>query len=395
MKLTFKATRNACYFGCIVQAVIINIAPLMFTVMQDHYDISLEMLGRLVLVNFITQMVVDILTVRYIDKIGYRAGVVTAQVLAALGFVMLSVLPRVMPSPYVGLVIATVVYAAGGGLLEVLISPILNALPQSKSAAAMSLLHSFFCWGQVVSVIITTVILRVIGTDLWYVIPLMWAILPVCTFFLMLKVPMPETESEETRTPIRSLLKVPLFVMFLFLMLAAGASESAMSQWSSLFAEQALGLDKVAGDLLGPCAFAVLMGIARTIYGIFGERINLRFALMGSALLCIGCYLMAALSDNSYISVIGCAFCGFSIAVMWPGMLSASAERFPHGGGAMFGLLATFGDFGCAFGPWLCGLVADTSGLGIRAGLTVSLVFPITMFVGSVIMGRRKSFNNE
>ncbi len=390
MKLTYKATRSACYFGCIVQAVIVNLAPLMFTVMQDRYDITLEMLGRLVLVNFITQMTVDILTVRYIDKIGYRAGVVTAQVLATLGFVMLAVLPQVMPSPYVGLVIATIIYAAGGGLLEVLISPILNALPQSGSAAAMSLLHSFFCWGQVGTVIITTALLRLIGTDLWYVLPLIWAILPAFTFFLMLKVPLPETESEEVRTPVGRLFKTPMFIVCLLLMFAAGASESAMSQWSSLFAEQALGLDKVAGDLLGPCAFAVLMGIARTIYGIFGERINLRLTLMGSALLCIGCYLAASLSNNSYLSVIGCAMCGFSIAIMWPGMLSVSAARFPHGGGAMFGMLATLGDIGCAFGPWLCGLVADTTGLGIRVGLLVALVFPVTMLFGTLLMGEKK-----
>lgn len=391
MKLTYKATRNACYFGCIVQAVIINLAPLMFTVMQDRYDITLEMLGRLVLVNFITQMTVDILTVRYIDKIGYRAGVVTAQVLATVGFVMLALLPQVMPSPYVGLVIATVVYAAGGGLLEVLISPILNALPQSGSAAAMSLLHSFFCWGQVGTVIITTALIRIIGTDHWYVLPLIWAVLPAFTFFLMLKVPIPQTESEEVRTPVRRLFKAPIFIICLLLMFAAGASESAMSQWSSLFAEQALGLDKVAGDLLGPCAFAVLMGIARTIYGIFGDKINLRYTLMGSAVLCIGCYLAASLSDNSYISVIGCAMCGFSIAIMWPGMLSESAARFPHGGGAMFGMLATLGDIGCAFGPWICGLVADTTGLGIRIGLLVALVFPITMLLGTLLMGKTKN----
>ncbi|MBQ3101091.1 MAG: MFS transporter [Clostridia bacterium] len=390
MKLTYKATRNACYFGCIVQAVIVNLAPLMFTIMQDRFDISLEMLGRLVLVNFVTQMTVDVLTVKYIDKIGYRAGIVTAQVLAAVGFVMLALLPQVMPSPYVGLVIATIVYAAGGGLLEVLISPILNALPQNGSAAAMSLLHSFFCWGQVGTVIITTALLRLVGPDLWYLLPLIWAVLPAITFFLMLKVPMPETESEESRTPIRSLVKVPLFVMFLFLMLSAGASECAMSQWSSLFAEQALGLDKVMGDFLGPCAFAILMGIARTIYGIFGDRINLRLALFGSGVLCVGCYLLAALSSNSYLSVIGCAFCGFSIAIMWPGMLSESASRFPHGGGAMFGLLATFGDIGCAFGPWLCGLVADTTGLGIRTGLFVSLIFPMMMVIGTLIMGGKK-----
>ena len=384
MKLTFKTTRNACYFGCVVQAAIVNIAPILFTAMQDRYDISLEMLGRLVLVNFVTQMTVDILVVRFIDRLGYRRGVLLAQMLAASGFIMLGLLPSLLPSPYVGLVIATIIYSMGGGILEVLLSPILNALPQNGSAAAMSLMHSFYCWGQVLAVIITTLLLRAIGGDLWHTIPFIWAILPVFTFFLFLKVPMPENVSEDKRIPVGNLFRSPAFIVFLAIMLAAGASECAMSQWSSLFAEQALMLDKVAGDLLGPCAFAVLMGLARTIHAIFGDKLNLKYVLMGSAVLCIGCYLLAALSTNSYIAVIGCAVCGFSIAIMWPGALSACAERFPNGGAAMFGLLATFGDIGCAFGPWLCGFVADNSSMGLRLGLIVSLVFPAIMLFGTL-----------
>lgn len=395
--MTFTHTRRACYAGYITQAIVNNIAPLLFIVFQTSYAIPYELLGRLVLVNFVTQLLTDIVAVKVVDRIGYRIPLVLAHVLCMVGMLLLAVLPSLLPSPYMGLVLAIVVYAIGGGLLEVLISPVVDALPspQEGKAAAMSLLHSFYCWGQVAVVLGTTVMLAQFGRAAWQILPVVWAIVPLANLVVFLRVPLPQTIPDHHRTTLRHLFTTPAFLGALVLMLCAGAAELTMSQWSSLFAEQGLGLPKVWGDLAGPCLFAVLMGIGRIIYGLWGEQIPLVPAIVVCGAFATGCYLTTALSSNPVISLAGCALCGLAVSVLWPGTFSLAAHRFPFGGAAMFAVLAVMGDAGAAAGPWLAGAVADASAsgqgvlgpftsflgdserVGLRAGLLVATVFPL------------------
>lgn len=292
----FKSTVFACYRGYITQGIVNNLSPLFFVLFQNKFGISYSLISALILCNFVTQVITDMLSVKYVDRIGYRKSAVIAHALAFLGLVMQGTLPNVLPAPYVGLVLATIVNGVGGGLIEVIISPIVDSCPGDAKASAMSLLHSFYCWGQVGVVLITTLLLRLIGEDLWFIIPILWSLLPLYNLFRFLKVPLMPTVPEEEKTPLKTLFTSKIFLMALLLMLCAGASELAMSQWSSLFAERALGVTKVIGDLLGPCLFAVFMGIGRTIYGVWGEKIHLTGAMVFCAALCILCYLGTAFS---------------------------------------------------------------------------------------------------
>ncbi|SNT55207.1 Fucose permease [Streptosporangium subroseum] len=409
MTMTFDHTRRACYTGYVTQAIVNNLAPLLFIVFQTRYDLPLEMLGRLVLLNFATQLITDIVAVRFVDRLGYRVPLVVAHILSVAGLALLAVAPAVSPSPYLGLCVAIIVYAVGGGLLEVLVSPVVDALPspQEGKAAAMSLLHSFYCWGQVAVVAGSTLLLAQIGQDAWQILPLAWAIVPLINLVAFLKVPLPATVPDEHRTSLRKLFSVPAFVAAMTLMLCAGAAELTMSQWSSLFAEEGLGVSKVWGDLAGPCLFAVLMGIGRIIYGLWGERIPLVPAMASCGALATVCYLVACLSTNPVVSLIGCAVCGLAVSLLWPGTFSLAAGRFPLGGAAMFGVLAVFGDAGGAVGPWIAGAVADASttgnallsgladllpddgGSGLRAGLLVAVAFPLVIVVITLLYNAR------
>jgi fucose permease len=401
----FDSTRRACYTGYVTQAIVNNLAPLLFIVFQTRYDVPVEMLGRLVLLNFATQLVTDLIAVKVVDRVGYRAPLVLAHLLATLGLVLLSVAPTLAPSPYLGLCVAVIVYAIGGGLLEVLVSPVVDALPTSPSAKAaqMSLLHSFYCWGQVGVVLVTTVLLARLGHGSWQVLPLVWAIVPLLNLVAFVRVPLPATVPDEHRMSLRALFGTPAFVVAMLLMLSAGAAELTMSQWASLFAEAGLGVSKVWGDLAGPCLFAVLMGIGRMAYGLWGERIPLLPALICCGSLATACYLLAALSGRPAPSLVGCALCGLAVSLLWPGTFSLAAARFPLGGAAMFGVLAVFGDAGGASGPWLTGAVADLAphgsgplhdlagtlphdgGSGLRIGLLVGTAFPLTMVVAALL----------
>ena len=336
----FKSTVFACYRGYITQGIVNNLSPLFFVLFQNKFGISYSLISALILCNFVTQVITDMLSVKYVDRIGYRKSAVIAHALAFLGLVMQGTLPNVLPAPYVGLVLATIVNGVGGGLIEVIISPIVDSCPGDAKASAMSLLHSFYCWGQVGVVLITTLLLRLIGEDLWFIIPILWSLLPLYNLFRFLKVPLTPTVPEEEKTPLKTLFTSKIFLVALLLMLCAGASELAMSQWSSLFAERALGVTKVIGDLLGPCLFAVFMGIGRTIYGVWGEKIHLTGAMVFCAALCILCYLGTALFENPWLSLLSCALCGFSVSLMWPGTFSLTSAAYPKGGTAMFGILA-------------------------------------------------------
>jgi fucose permease len=402
--VTFVATRRACYAGLVTQAIVNNIAPLLFIVFQERYTVPIELLGRLVLLNFGTQLATDLVAVRYADRIGYRVPLVLAHLLAAVGLVLLGVGPSVAPEPYLGLALAVVVYAIGGGLLEVLVSPVVEHIPspQEGKAAAMSLLHSFYSWGQVAVVIGTTLFLAAIGFDGWQLVPIAWAIVPLVNMLVLVRVPLPHPIPEEHRTPLRGLFTTRAFGLAMVLMFAAGAAELTMSQWSSLFAEQALDVPKVVGDIAGPAAFAVLMGLGRVAYGLRGERIPILRVLIASGVFATTCYLIAALASNPLVSLGGCAACGLAISLLWPGTFSLSARRFPLGGAAMFGVLAVFGDAGAAIGPWIAGAAAEASttsqGLlaeigsllpddgssGLRVGLLVGTVFPLLVVAATL-----------
>ena len=375
--LSFRSTRMACYRGYIVQGVVNNLSPLFFVIFQREFGISYAMISSLILFNFVTQIVVDVLCVRFVDRIGYRAATVFAHVCCTLGLVLLGLLPRLLPWPFLGLVLATVLMAVGGGIIEVAVSPIIDSLPSDAKDAKMSLLHSFYCWGQVAVVLLTTVAVRLMGQGLWWVLPFFWAVLPFYNIFSFARVPLRPTVPQEEKTPLRQLCRSRLFVTAMVLMLCAGAAELAMSQWSSLFAEQALGVEKLWGDLLGPCLFAVFMGVGRTIYGVFGGRMDLHRALLATAALCVLCYLGAALLAAPLLSLLSCALCGFSVSLMWPGVLSSTAGAYPKGGAAMFGMLAVCGDIGCSSGPALAGMVSELAGL--RTGMLSAAVFPAVM----------------
>ncbi|HEX8834208.1 MAG TPA: MFS transporter [Abditibacteriaceae bacterium] len=400
--MTFDHTRRACYTGYITQAIVNNLAPLLFIVFQTLYHISYEMLGRLVLLNFATQLITDFVAIKVVDRVGYRTPLVLAHALSVLGLVLLAILPALLPSPYLGLCLAIIVYAIGGGLLEVLVSPGVEALPTppEAKAGAMSLLHSFYCWGQVGVVIGTTLLLKQTGHLGWPILPLVWAIVPLINLMVFRRVPLPPTIADEHRTSLRSLFSMRVFVFVLVLMFCAGATELTMSQWSSLFAEQGLGLPKVWGDLAGPCLFAILMGIGRFSYGLWGEKIPLVSAMIVCGAGATLCYLTAALASNPIISLIGCAGCGLAVCLMWPGTFSLAAARFPLGGTAMFGVLALFRDAGAALGPWLIGWGANSitetksvfgsfllelTGTGLRAGLLMGTVFPVFVVIGALL----------
>lgn len=389
MKKNYQYTIYACYVGYIVQAIINNLPPLLFLTFQRDFQISMEQTGLLISINFGTQILVDLAAAKYVDRIGYRRAVVAAHVFSALGLVGLGVLPRILSNPYGGLILAMVCNAVGGGLIEVLISPIVEAAPASSAKeTAMSLLHSFYCWGHVSVVILSTIGFRVFGMEHWYYLPILWSIIPLANIILFVQVPIRTLVDEDEQIPTGRLLTMGSFWLFFALMVCAGASEQGMSQWASLFAEEGLKQSKTMGDLLGPCMFAVLMGSSRAFYGKFGEKINLKGFMLGSAVLCVISYLLAVLMKNPVLALLGCGLCGLSVGIMWPGTFSLAAKGCPQGGTAMFALLALAGDVGCASGP---GVVSLVSGYfpeyGIKAGLAAAILFPCLMLA---LLGAQK-----
>lgn len=391
-KVNYRSTLIACYAGYITQSIVVNLPPILFVVFMDKFGLSYEKLSFLVLLNFVTQIFVDLISIKFVDRIGYRKCIVTAHILATLGLVLLGVLPMLLPMSltYPAIVIATFVFACGSGMIEVLLSPIVEAIPGDAKASTMALLHGFYCWGMVFVVLLTTLLLKFIGHDLWYIIPILWAIVPAVNTLNFSRVPFaPIIKDGESATPLKTLLTSGVFVAALALMTASGAAELAMAQWASVFAEKGLGVTKALGDLLGPCMFGVTMAIGRTIYGVFGKKAPLLKLMLGSSVLCVACYLLAVFSNNALLSLTGCAFCGLSVALLWPGMLSLTAAKFPNGGNPMFAILAVFGDIGCSVGPWLTGMVSgvylnmnsspDAESTGLKLGILAAVIFPILM----------------
>lgn len=381
----YTHTVYACFAAYVMQAIVNNFAPLLFVTFQRNYDIPLSQITALVTVNFAVQLLIDLLSAGVVDKIGYRACTVFAHFCAAAGLILLPILPAVCPSPFIGILIAVVIYAVGGGLAEVLISPIVEACPTpaDQKEKAMSLLHSFYCWGHMAVVLISTAFFKFFGIENWQVLSCIWALLPIVNGFVFMRVPIAAlVEEGESGMSIRQLCTSKIFWILMLMMTAAGASEQAVSQWASAFAEKGLGVSKAVGDLAGPMAFAAAMGLSRAFYGKKGDKLDLDRFMALSALLCIGSYLCISLVGSPVIGLAGCAVCGLSVGIMWPGTFSKAASALRGGGTAMFALLALAGDLGCSGGPTLAGAVSGAFGDDLRKGILAAIIFPILLLIG-------------
>lgn len=387
MKNQYNKTVTACFVGSIVQAVVNNFVPLLFLTFQRNYHIPLSQITLLVTFNFGIQLLVDLLSVGFVDRIGYRVSMVMAHVLSAAGLVLLTILPEVLASPFAGILIAVFVYAIGGGLLEVLVSPVVEACPSDNKEKAMSMLHSFYCWGHVGVVLISTLFFRMFGIGNWKVLAVVWAVIPICNAFGFAKVPIaPLIEEGEQGLSLKELFGMKLFWLLLIMMVCAGASEQAVSQWASAFAEKGLGISKTAGDLAGPMTFAVLMGISRAFYGKYGDRINLDRFMIFSSCLCIASYLGISLLPVPQLSLAACAVCGLSVGIMWPGTFSKAAAALPKGGTPLFAMLALGGDVGCSGGPTLVGAVTSMTGDNLKTGILSAVIFPVLLLAAVILL---------
>ena len=381
IRKSYNHTIFASYGGYITQAVINNFAPLLFLTFMSEFDLTMDKITLITTINFAVQLTIDAIAIKVVDSIGYRPCIVAAHIFAVLGLSGLAIFPMIMP-PFAGILTAVVMYAIGGGIIEVLISPIVEACPTDAKASAMSLLHSFYCWGHVFLVVVSTAFFAVFGMENWRIMAVIWALVPFANIFYFLLVPIYPIVAEGTKQlRLRELLGKRVFWLLLVMMVCAGASEQAMIQWSSAFAEKALGVTKAIGDLAGPCAFAIFMGTARALYGKFAEKIPLKGFMAASTVMCVGCYLLAALSGNAMLSLVGCALCGFAVGIFWPGTFSIAPGVLPGGGTAMYALMALAGDLGCSGGPTLVGMVANGAGGELRVGLIAALVFPILLLV--------------
>lgn len=387
----YQKTMYACFIGYIVQAVVNNFVPLLFVVFQDSYHIPLSQITALITINFLIQLGVDLLSAGVVDKLGYRTCVLLAHGCAAAGLVLLAFLPDLLPNPFAGILIAVGIYAVGGGLIEVLISPILEACPTKNKEKAMSLLHSFYCWGHVGVVLISTVFFRLAGVGNWRILTVLWALIPVGNLVLFAGAPIYSLHEEgETGLTLRELFTKKIFWILMLMMMCAGASEQAVSQWASIFAEKGLGVSKTVGDLAGPMAFAALMGTSRLIYGKYGDRLNLNRFMTLSCFLCIAAYGCISLIPNAAVGLAGCAVCGFSVGILWPGTFSKASAAVKGGGTAMFALLALAGDLGCSGGPTLAGAVSSRCGDNLRMGILAAVVFPVLLLAGMLLLSRQK-----
>ena len=401
MEISYKKTRYACYRGFITQAIIVNLAPLFFVIFRRDFGLDFIQIANLTGINFGAQIIVDIMGVLFVDRLGYRRCLLWAHVCAFGGLICLGVLPYIM-APYAGLVTATIIYAIGSGLVEVLLSPVIDNLP-AESEGGMALLHAFYSWGQVGVVLTTTILVRIIGESRWFILPLLWSVLPLYNYFSFRKVPIIEPEIKTSIEEMKRLFCNPVFLLAVVLMVCSGASEQVVNQWASMFAEKGIGVSKLWGDILGPCLFAFTMGIGRTVFGVLGDRVDMQKAIKLMSLGTIACYLIMVFVNIPAIALFGCAMTGFMVSAMWPGMLVLSSRRI-NGGTAMFGLLAVAGDLGCSGGPMFAGLIsnfAEKSGLaaiygftpeqfGMKAGILAAIIFPIGVFLGIFLLRKTK-----
>ncbi len=387
----YKKTMYACFVGYITQAVINNFAPLLFLTFQSSYAIPLTQITVLVTFNFGIQLLVDLLSTKFVDRIGYRPCILAAHVFAAAGLIGLAFLPDLLPDPFAGLLLSVGLYAAGSGLIEVLISPIMEACPTENKEKAMSLLHSFYCWGQVGVVLLSTLFFALFGIENWKILSLIWAIIPLANLLVFAKAPIGSLIEEGARgMTLRELFSTKLFWALMLIMVSAGASEQSISQWASTFAEKGLGVSKAVGDLAGPMAFAFLMGVARAFYGKYGDRINLDRFMTLSGVLCVVSYLCISLIPSPIVGLVGCAVCGLSVGIMWPGGFSKAAACLRNGGTALFALLALGGDLGCTSGPTLVGMVSGAFGDNLKTGILAAAFFPVLLLLGIWLCNRQR-----
>ena len=389
MKNKYQKTMIACYLGFITQAITANFAPLLFLTFHRTYQISLGKIAFISTAFFFTQLLIDLFCAKYVDKIGYRKSVVASEILSAAGLIGLAFLPSLLPDPYVGILISVIIYAMGSGLIEVLVSPIVEACPFDNKESVMSLLHSFYCWGSVGVILLSTIFFAIFGIENWRILACIWALIPLYNTFNFISCPIESLTEEGEGLSIRQLCHIPIFWIALILMVCAGASEISMAQWASAYVESALGISKSIGDIIGPCLFAVLMGMSRSFYGKYGENIDLMKFMIGSGALCLVCYLLSALAPLPFLNLVGCAVCGFSVGIMWPGTISIASKKIPLGGTAMFALLAMAGDLGGSVGPGIVGFVTQNANDNLKVGMLAGCVFP-TVLVLSVLLLKRK-----
>ncbi len=382
----YKKTLVACYLGFVTQAITANFAPLLFLTFKDTYGITLEKIAMIPMVFYLTQLLVDLAATKFADKIGYRACVMVSQVLSAVGLVLMTLLPELLPAPFVGILISVVLYAIGSGLIEVLLSPIVEACPFENKEGVMSLLHSFYCWGAVGVILGSTLFFSVFGVQNWKILTFIWALVPLYNTFNFIDCPIERLVEDGKRMGVSKLLKTPIFWLMIILMVCSGASEATMAQWASAFTESAIGVSKTVGDLTGPCLFAMFMGISRMLYGKFSEKLDLTKVMLICGAMCAGCYLLASLSTLPILGLAGCALCGLAVGIMWPGSISISSQKCPRGGTAMFAFLALAGDLGATVSPTMVGSLSEMAGGNLKTGLLVATLFPVILVVGLIIL---------
>ena len=385
----YKKTLIACYLGFVTQAISANFAPLLFLTFRSTYGITLDKIAMIPLVFYLTQLLIDLAATKFADKIGYRACVVASQVTSAAGLVLMAILPELLPVPFVGILIAVVLYAVGSGLIEVLVSPIVEACPFENKDGMMSLLHSFYCWGAMGVILGSTLFFAVFGVENWKILTFVWALVPLYNTFNFINCPIERLIEDGKSMGIRRLLKTPIFWLMILLMVCSGASEATMSQWASAFTESAVGVSKTVGDLAGPCLFAMFMGITRMLYGKFSEKLNLTKVMLVCGILCAGCYLLASLSALPILGLAGCALCGLAVGIMWPGSISISSQNCPTGGTAMFAFLALAGDLGAMVSPAMVGSLSEAVGGNLKTGLLAATVFPVVLVFGLLILNKK------
>ena len=384
----YSKTKQACYLGFVTQAIVANFTPLLFIAFHREYDIPISSLALIPAVFYVVQLVTDFLCAK-INNIDYRKSIILSEITSALGLIGLAFLPAIFPDPLVGILICVCVYAVGSGLIEVLCSPIIEACPFPNKEGMMSLLHSFYCWGSVGVILLSTLFFAAFGIEHWKWLACVWALIPLYNIYNFATCPIERLTEKGEGMTIRGLFKLPIFWLAILLMVCAGASELSMAQWASAFTEAALGFSKAVGDLAGPCLFAVTMGICRAIYGKFGPRMNLTKFMIGSGVLCLCCYLLAGLSASPVPGLIGCICCGFSVGIMWPGTISITSPRIPKGGTALFAMLAMAGDLGGAFGPSLVGTVTQQAGDNLQSGMLVGSIFPLVMIAALILLSSK------
>ena len=384
----YSLTLTACYVGYVIQAMVNNLSPLLFVQFKRQFALDSAMLSFIIFINFGLQIIVDSLSAKITEKIGYRAGAILAQVFSCTGLVCLGVLPNVI-NPFAGIITATVLMAIGGGFVEVILSPVIEALPLGNKSGAMCFLHSFYCWGHIFTVLAATIYFNLFTIDAWRYLPVALAVIPLLNCITFAVCPLETLEGDETPSSYKSIFTMRGFWLFPVLILASGAAEQAIAQWASDFAEIGLGVDKTLGDVFGTCLFALGMALSRTVYGVLGKKIDLKKAFVLCGGLLIGSYLLAALSPSAGLSLAGIAFGGVFVGLLWPGLYAVAGQAYPKGGTKMFGVLALFGDIGCTVGPTLTGLVSND----IKTGLLFATCFPIIVFICSVILLKRTKKN--